>query len=258
MEANVVDRVRIDNSNFIGDIQQMFEYNQNRLMHLFIFLVQLMVLVSSMIKSILYSSFPTTRDGQFLSPVLRLSESLLLIEYVHKFDNSGLKNRLLALLSLQFLILRLRAFFVRLETAKVNRYSYEKVNTVQLDSGYASEIKFSFGEYAKALYRLYYHQCYKSETLTGERRLSAVQFNDSLKCLDRADRIYYYNQINFNDCFECVDYLSDYRERAESPKHLKLNNIELKRNVGWLKYMLSQNLPDKLNYVAKPEHRVDP
>lgn len=247
-------------SNFINDVKFMLEYNQNGLMHLMIYLFQLFVLVTTLVRSILYSSCSTARDsttGQFLNPVLSLAESLLLIDYIHKFDSNGLINQLIALLSFQFLIIRIRAFFVRLETAKINKFRYEKINTVHLDIGYASEIRCSLSGYIKAFFRLFQHECHKGETLMGERRLLTLYLNNKIRCLDKIDRIYYYNQINFNDCFECADYLSDYREQ-DRLLNLKKSKDGESRKISLFRYIFTIDLPDKLNYVAKPEHRLDP
>lgn len=259
---------RVESDNFIKDVKQMLEYNQNGLMHLFIFVFQLSALMITIIEALLYSSYPTTRDantGQFINPILRVTESIWLMDYVHKFEKGDLLNRLIALLALQFLILRIRAFFVRLETAKINKYSYQKINTVQLDIGQAGEIRYSLSEYIEAPYRLYHHKCYTSTILTGERRLRTIQFNNRLKHLDKIDRFYQYNQIDFNDCFECADYLSDYREKDRSLE-LSIKNsdsLNLKSKakgieVCWFRYIFSINLPGRTNYVPKPEHRVDP
>lgn len=246
--------------NFFNDVKFMLEYNQNGLMHLLIYLFQLLVLIATIVRSILYTSFSTDRDsstGQFLNPVLSFAESLLIIDYVHKFDDSGLINRLIALISLEFLIIRIRAFFVRLEIAKINKFRYEQINTVHLDISYASEIRYSFSDYIKALFRLYQHECFKGETLIGERRLPTLYLNNKIRYLDKIDRIYYYNQINFNDCFECADYLSDYREQDRSLNPEK-SNIGKRRKISLFRYIFTIDLPGKFNYVAKPEHRLDP
>lgn len=247
---------------FINDVLWMLEYHKNGLMQLIMYSAHVFLLALQVFTCTLYTSFPTARDPvthEFTSRWLRYAENFGATDYIHKFDSKGRYNRMLGVLACQCLILRLRAFFSRLKTAKNNRYRYEDINIVDLEFGYASEIRCKLLNGLRYLSALVHHDCFVGSSLSGQTRRETLEFNRKVRCLSKMDKIYYYNQIDFNTCFVGRPLYADYYQKIEEidRNHLKGQFDSYKPRPTWTTYLFSINLPNKISYVALPEHRVD-
>lgn len=261
-----------------NDILWMLEYNQNGFMQLVICFVHLYLLISQVITSFLYISLPTNQDpitGKFVNPTLRIARYFSIIDFIHKFDVNGRYNLLIGLVSSQFLILRLRAFKMLFKKAKVNRYQYRDMNIIDMEIAYASEFRSSqLTCMKKALGSYFNHECLAANALSGEARKATLEFNKKVRGLNRIDKIYYYNQIDFKDCFENVENVyafEEYHKKIEEidrkllfNKSFETNQVKFderrlkkERSIGWFKYLLCVNLPNKIHFNAVPEYRTD-
>lgn len=249
----------------INDLIWLLECNQNGLMQLLLYFLHLLLLAIQVFISFSYSSFPTTRDpttNEFTSPWLRYSEMMALNDPIHGFDSRGRYNRLLGLVACQCLILRVSAFLSRLKTSKANRYRYKEINIVDIEFGYASEIRCSYMDTLRSFFQLLNHECFIATSLSGANRRETLEFNSKVRCLSKMDRIYYYNQIDFNRCFAKTEMFTDYHKLIEN---IDINKSEgyqygngcLSPNLKWYQFVFRFNLPNKVNFVALPEHRLE-
>lgn len=250
---------------FFNDLLWMLEYNNNGFMQLIICFVHILLLTSQVITSFLYVLLPTEQDPiteEFINPVLRYAEYLSIIDFIHKFDVDGRYNLLIGLSTLQFLVLRWRALIQRFKQANANKYRYKKLNVVEFDLGYASEARFSQTMCFKTLWAAFrYHKCAENIYLTGESRRATLKFNKLVRGLSKIDRIYYYNQIDFNNCWGGDLAFNDYNKKIEQINRKLLNEkVSLqaseKTKFSWFTYLFCMNLPNKISYVAAPEHRI--
>lgn len=250
------------NEGFFQDIMYMLEYNKKGLLSLLIFTFHIYSLARQALKSYLYSYYPANRDPntkQFVNPVLHLCEVFYLVDLINPHDKDGLINFFLLVTMLQFLILRLRSLFLKIKVAKVNRYRYRELSIVDLDFGYANEMRMNFREIFSSPYHLYKHQCHISETLKGSNRSFAFKFSEKMKSLERIDRYYLYNQIYFKSCFQSVPihYLEEYPKKIEALKsNHRTQKEESKLNL--LESIFTLNYPNRVSYISLPEYRFDP
>lgn len=258
----VAEKQRLEEKNrkkgFFNDLLWMLEYNQNGFMQLIICLVHILLLVSQVITSFLYISLPTDQDpvtGELINPVLRYAEYLYMTSFVHKIDLDGRYNLLIGLSTLQFLIIRLRALILRFKKAKTNRYQYKDLNIIEFDAGYGNEARYSHLELIKVFWDAFKnHECAENDLLSNcKTRKEIFEFNRKVRCLSKIDKIYYYNQIDFNRCFTCSDMLELYHRRVSQVNSELLNG---KKSVSWFQYCFRVNLPGKTSFVSAPEHKI--
>lgn len=264
---------------FINDVKWMLEYNQNGLMQLIIYIINISYIAIQTITCFLYSTFPTNRHPitqEFINPWLRYADKFALTDFIHEFDPKGRYNRILGILACQCLILRLRAFYSRLKTAKANRYRYKEINIVEIEYAYAEEHRLSQRKALSSSLGAFGHKCNTQNSLSGRARKRTLEFNRKVRCLDKIDRLYYYNQIDFNDCSRgSVEVFAGYnkqiKEIDEEPLTKRLrgkrnsndndygnySDNDNKTKLTWFQYLTSFNLPNKVSYIAMPEQRIE-
>lgn len=259
---------------FLDDLIWMLEYNQQGLMSLFLFVLHISALIALSVQSIIYSNFPTDRDpetGEFVNEYLRYAEECLIIDFIYSVDPTGLLNRVLAFTMVQFLILRVRAFYIKFKRAKINRYGYNKINVVDVELCYTYAFFNCWRDFFRRFYEGATHECFIEESLSDKNRKITLEFNRKVKKLDKMDRIYFYNQISFDKCFYKLDLIDKYYDDIK-PIDCKLYTEfieqqqkstataffeESKPKISWLQYIFSVDLPNRIGYVPTPEHRVD-
>lgn len=275
-------------SGFIHDVLEMLLYNQNGLMYLFLYLVCNSVLVVRIPIAILFSTFPTHRDpstGQFINPWLNYMERLYITDVVYKIDRTNIFNRILLIMTIQCLILRFRAFYIMLQTAKTNKDSYKDINLIHIDWGYVCEMSCTIQEWLRDIVRCYKHNCTAGQILSkGNLRKAIIEFNQKIKTLSKIDRNYYFNPLFFNPCFEGITFLDDYEKKIKSlfpdeqepilrnldtngnyfesgtcelDRNNKSNEETKKKNVSWFEYIFYINLPNRVRFIPRPKHKVD-
>lgn len=268
-DADAGEEIEETKNGFIDDLIHMLQLNKNGFLHLIIYLIHIYLLLSQTITSILYSSFPTDRDPtteEFLNLWLRYAEKFLFVDYIYKFDQNSLYNRLLVTMTLQYIILRLRSLFIRIKAAKINRHQYRQINIVEIEVAYISEMRFHFSEWSRQISACLSHKCQNSTVLDSRVRKTTLKFNKKVRELSKLDRIYYYNQISFNNCYQGTDIFNYHREK-QFKRNIQLKKIEQnlsgreneakEQQIGWREYLFSISLPNRSSFIGKPEHRID-
>lgn len=258
----------------ISDIAWMLEYNQNGLMSLIIFVAHIIILILQIFKSICFISFPTDKDpntGEFLNPWLKFCDSIYLTELTHTLEFGAACSQLFLVISLQSLVLRIRAFYIKLKTAKINKDKYRKLDVVQLNLAYINEVKYTFREYFFDFIQSFRHQCKAGDSLFEPKsRIEALKLNRKLRKSSKIVKYVMYNQINFEPCYsnDYPSYLEEYRKKTElcdielieslkSSNFKRINSKHKEPKVGWLEYIFRIDLPNKLSYIPYPLYRID-
>lgn len=248
-----------NSSGIIDDIKWMLEFNQKGLMHLILYLIHIFILVIQIIESFVYTTFPLDRDpvtNKFISYWPNFCESI----HLYDLNSLGAENdilpfRLLGIISLHYLLLRLRAIYLKIETAKINKYRYKKINIVHLNSSFVNEFRFTIKEWIDFTINNSKHNCKQNEALRGESRRRLLEFNKKIRDLETIDRFYYFNQIDFISCSRDSHYLDEYIKKI---KNLNNNSGQKMENqISWMQYIFSVNLPNSISYVPQPLFRVD-
>lgn len=264
-------------SNFFKDVIWMVvEYNRCGLMSLLFFLVHLSLLFVQFIQFVIYcflSAEQELKTEALLSPFLYYTKKLLFVDMFHRLDSSPLYNRVFAVLFLQYFLQKLRSFYIRFKTSKINRYNYTQLNTADLDMAYLESLTSSGLKHC--LQALFAGLDFKSsthyikKTLLGRRRERNLKFNAKVRELSMIDQVYYFNQLNFDESFQDFPYkmqdkcledarLADKRVQAQIKQILVTDKpVTFKQEVGWREYILSFNLSSKINYMAKASCRCD-
>lgn len=265
---------------FITNFIWMFKHHKIGLVHFLISLIHIMWIIIFMTKCLLYSILPTDRDlitNEYLDSTLNYLESIYIVDMLHKYDKQNLVKRVLALAYLQYLILRLLLFFGRYNSAKLNKNYYKRINVVQLDWSYMSSLKSNFFGWIRFLFHEgSQHDCKIDETLDDKKGKSIKQFQNDLNHLCKIDRLYYYNQIDFNLCFENISIKSVHKYKSPSNNQEEefdiipyddnntTNRVDKqessKKSKGKILLKNIQNFlyPTTRMFVAQPVHRVDP
>lgn len=243
--------------NLCKDVYLMLEYNQNTFMHFILACLFTNGIIHHIIKSIIYSTFSTERDfstHEYQDPVLKFLESYYYRDYFDKFQKSRAFNRLITLILTHYLILRLRYFYLRFEGSKLNRNKYQKLNIVQLNMSYANELETNFSGLFKMIIEFSQHQCdFKSAHI--------IKWTNSMKNLTKRlrnhkkiDRLYYFNQIDFNHCYRNHKLINlDKYSRFDGEN----NNIKFSI-IDFFKKKFSFRVARARNFISKPTDRVDP
>lgn len=243
-------------------------------MSLFVFSVHIIILVSLATQALIYSSFPTERDpitGQFVNEYLRFVEEWLFINSSYLFDSSGLLNRLYLFMLLRFLTVRIRALYIKIQSAKKNRYGYKSINIVDIEFCCVRAFHNRFKGIFRRGYESLTHDCYFKNSLTGDDRRVNLEFNKKVRQLDKMDRIYFYNQISFNKCYHKLDLFDKYYQdikpidtklAKESINYSRLDGSGVmfeddKLEVSWLQNLSCVDLSNRIGYLPPPENRAD-
>lgn len=267
---------------FKDQIQWALDYNQTGYLHLVLVAINITILFQQMIVSFIYSTLSWERNSvtnEYENPVLYVLESLILINFFEKLEKGRILNRLLALICVQYLILRLRSIHRRFQNAKINRHQYNKVNIVQVNMAYASELNTDLRGWLRFLIGTETHKCKTPFVLETSQGRLMKKLSSKLKKFDKIDRLYYFNLIDFDGCHASQKIFRDYDAQAGA-KHqssdrmdqqvTELQNIDIGSREGsetaststviWrkLKSWFIIEAPDRLPYLPKPKHRVDP
>lgn len=263
----------------VEDISWMLEYNQDRPFQLVIYILQLLILVFQIIKSLIFSSFPKDRDlstGEFKHDVLKFLESTLHVgDMLYKVDRNGLLNQVTALLCFQFLILRLRTLYCRIKEAKINRFKYQRLNIVAMNTLYCGHLHGSWYNWWNLFKKSSVCHCIDHRLLLrGEHGHKMKELGFRIQNLDRIDKLYFFNQIDFTPCYKetgisCSFHDADYsikthttvpRTKLSIPTLSKTGDIlwlKIKLKIfHWVKGKLMFHDPERQVYTPKPIHRA--
>lgn len=251
----------IRGSGFIGDLIWMLRYNQLGLVDLLIFLASVAVHVLNSIPSICYILLPRERDprtGCYLNPVMRFFESIYLVEILSKTDSSGLLNQLVLCISFPLVLRRVACLKTKLNNAKINRYKYVKLDSIQMNVAqahhFALDSIYSWWPFLLACAR---HKCNRKFMLRGPNGRRLKRIARKLILLDKIDWLYCYNLIDFNSCYPEVE------DGPQVIHPLRQYDSQEKKNGNSMFCCLLFEFPRSSSqtrplFVAKPFHRMHP
>lgn len=248
--------------NFFKDIYLMLEYNQNKYMHFIVASLFTNLILHHIIKSIIYSTFSTERNfstREYLDPVLKFLESYYYRDYFDKFQKSRIFNRLITLILSHYLILRLRYFYLRFQDSKTNRNQYKKLNIVQLNMSYANALETNFTGLFKIIVEFSQHQCDYKSAQTIRWANSMKNLTKRLRNFKKIDKLYYFNQIDFNHCYRDHKLINLDKYNKLGDEQNNNNIIEEKFCIiNFIKKTFAFRIAGARDFVSKPTDRVDP
>lgn len=238
-----------------------------------------------MLKCLLFINLPTERSSktnEYLNPTLRFLEAHYISDAIESLDKGGLYKKAIFLAYLQFLILRAKFFYNRFKTANLNRSSYKKLNVVQLDWAYIGALRSTLRGWIDFCIGARNHKCCSDSTLHTRQGLIMKGLSEKLKHLTKIDRLYYFNQIDFNQCFQgasltCIkSNESKYQIYYAKRRRMQKNNSQgsdsengidkresnqltsVRESKTFVESIKSLMVPDRRTFMAEPLHRVDP
>lgn len=248
---------RLERRGIWQDIKHMIELNQNTYFQFFLYLFYVIFISLQAIRCFLYGVLPRERDPVTLlrqDRVLRFLESIYLIDLMKNFKEPALFNRVFAIFCIQFAILRIRHLIRRLVNARSNRDEYKKINIVQLHMSTANNFYYSFGDLIWIL-NCYKHQCDLESPQALKRHSLMRNFVKRLRSVGNLERFYYYNQIDFEHCYEGRIFV---RGRQSADEGGKTSASWLKRLLFRFFKLFALSQSGRSNFYQKPTNRMDP
>lgn len=253
----------------VRDLNWMLKFNQNGLISLVVYLLQLLILMFQIFKSIMYASRSTERDPttkECLDPYLRFCEQVYMIDLCYKIRTDGLFLQMMVILSVQFLVMRLRALFFRMKIAKTNMYQFKKVHLVEANMAFGLELRLTLREWFGLIFNNLNHQC-SAVRFEGASRKAALKFNKQMRELDHIDRLFYYNAFNFSSCYQSSEPLEEYQKQIANIESQENNQVSVdledqkssqnsSNQVTWTQYLFNFDLPNRISYIPKPHYRL--
>lgn len=233
--------------NLFREIAWLLSYNQNGIPYMMVAILHLFVILFGLSFQLIYSFLPFDRDPitqQYTNSILMQMESLNLISF---FEQCHLFNKINAVHLMQNLVSLLRNIHQKVKNSRLNRYKYKRVNIVQIDMAYAHEIVGNLSGWTKFLMTLGRHDCNIGASLRTRRGQAMKRLSQNVKKLTRIDRLYYFNQIEFNQCYEHLNIHLD-----------SANSQPVEPKCTWSDYLFCLNLPGRRAFIPEPAHRMDP
>lgn len=246
------------NSPLPPNIAWMLEYNRDRWIFLVIVAVHLSILVYQVVKSAVYASISNERNpdnDEFINPIVRYLEANYFIDLFRHYKRCRILNRAGFLLSLQFLILRLRCLRERYRTASVNKYQYRRLNVVQMHMATAEQFYTSLRGWFELIRFALTANCDHNSERAYRQKALMKRLHASLRHAGKIDKVYYFNQIEFDACFQHKYYFRDYPSKLPKLKRAA-KGWRLLRNK--LTYLLAVKHADDRPHVALPIYRAEP
>lgn len=94
------------------------------------------------------------------------------------------------------------------------------------------------------------HECHVESALQSDRGKLMKKLTEQLRGYDKIDRLYFFNQIEFNECFAKLN--------MSLKTNSSQNNTRENMEPSLWDYLLCFNLPGRRSFVSKPCHRMDP
>lgn len=186
-------------------IEWVLEYNQTGYLQLFLITSHIAILIELVVIWTLYSLLPWDRNpatNEYEHPTLRFMESVYLFNVFENNPNGRIMSRMLALLWIQFSLLRLRSLYRIIDNSKVNRHRYKRINIVQINMACASAIQCDLNGWMRFLFHRKTHNCESGLSLeTGQGKMMKTLSSRLNKGFHKIDRLYYFNQIEFENCY---------------------------------------------------------
>lgn len=234
-----------------GRLSHLLRYHDNGFLCLLFTILRLSANILGLISQSMYCFLPLDRDpltDDYLNPMLRTMERMFIYNY---FDQCHIFNKLFALHLLQTMLMYSRNVHLKIKNSQINRFKYEEVNIVQVDIAFAHEIYSNLRGWFSIMLSLGQHECRTRSYLQSERGKAMKSLSEKLKKSDKIDRLYYYNQIEFDDCYKSWDI----HVRTQSQETGKSRDNQ---DFRWYDHLLYFNLPGRRMFAPEPGHRMDP
>lgn len=251
----------------VDDLVWMLEYNQLKLFHLLLYLANLSFLLIYSIVSLCYIVKSSDRDpktGQYNDPVMRFIDSLYLFEIWRKSEDVSAIHKSSLIICFPIALRRIESLIFKLRNSKINRYQYVKLNAIQINVAQTDYFAVpnwrSFWNFLRALRE---HKCRQKYTLRGPKSQRYKQMASRMLGLHKIDRLYYYNPLDFDDCFrDASRYLIEYGRRqvsGYSREHHQLTAYDGRKSLSErLAALLTRSQSSLRLFSARPIHRVRP
>lgn len=96
---------------------------------------------------------------------------------------------MITLILSHFFILRMRYIYLRYQAAKTNRFSYKKLNIVQMNMSHADTLKTNFTDLFRIVINFSHHKCdYESKHVIKWMN-SMKKLTERLRSYDKTDRL---------------------------------------------------------------------
>lgn len=237
------------------------KYNQVGFLQLVSFSLNVLLLIITAIKSSVYALYPAERNSvtdAYIHGVPRFLESIYLVDLFNKLERGTMLNRLVAIQAFHFLVLRFRSFQLSFRKAEINRIRYSKMNIVDMNMSYLLALKESFRGWVKFLIEMGKHKCDQHNALSSKRGKKMKLLLRSLKMADRIDRIYYINQIDFDECYHKRKQFAIDRSKTPENDQRVLSSDTSSSNRLTSKRVLGFDNKKRIRFLPRPYHRLDP
>lgn len=234
-------------------------YNQVGFLQFVSYSLNVIFLMITLIKSSVYALFPVERNpitDLYVHEVPRFLESIYLVDLFNKLERGTMLNRLVAVQAVHFLLLRFRSIQLSFRKAEMNRGRYHKLNIVDINMSYLHVFRTSFRGWIKFLMEGGKHECDHFNALSSERGQKMKMLLRRLKRADRIDRIYYVNQIDFDECYlKRKDFVLDQSKTSRDDQCEISSNTPPSNRLTWKRAFGCEKKP---RFVPRPFHRLDP
>lgn len=219
----------------------MLEYNCIRSSQLLLFTMSTFVIIQSLFKSIVFLS--ADRDNESWQVWIRYLESIYFCDILRNFKRYKLLHRLRGIVLMSHLVTKIISVKNLIKESELNRYEYKKISSIQIDVGLLTKFSGTFKDWWNLLRECCWHKCDLESREAQQYQRYLKRLNQSTKSLDRVDRIYYFNLIDFSPCFR------------KQPIFLRPDN----GGSSFKRYNSKKGLftlPDA--HVPIPNYRIDP
>lgn len=243
-------------SSLLARISWLLEYNHNGLPYLIVTIMRLYANLFGLVTQSLYSILPFNRDpftNEYLNPILRTMEYIHIYNYFEKYH---MFNKIFALHLIQSMLMYCGWIRRKINNAMTNRYAYKKISIIEVDMAYADEIFSDIRGWVRLVLTLGRHECHMKSSLRTRRGKAMKELSQQLRKSHRIDRLYYFNQIEFNDCYKDMNIFvkTHLHQRNEPTTGSMQDNSKNSKQVFWRSF----NLPERRSFVPEPGHRMDP
>lgn len=243
---------------FVDDLKHMQDYNQHSLI---LFFQNIALLSISLTFTTIFSFLPIDRNPltkEYENPLLWFTEFIQIPNFLTKSKKTYIFNQLLSLISAQYLFLRLRSFVMQFKLAKANRYRYTRINIVDVNASYASQIYSTLSGWFKTAFNFSEHECHLPESLIKERRLALKNMNSKLRELSRIYSLYFINAIDFDNCFADWPIQIGLKDGQRCrPFCLTKKTSGLSHRRDDFERILELKMERNNHFIAEPVHRMD-
>lgn len=230
----------------INNFNLLLKYNRFGLARLSLILIQILLLLFPLLKSIVYSFLASLQDHSDLAQVIRYKLNSFNVKDVFSiYKNSVQYNQLQLLVLLPLLVNRTRALIIQLKLARKNSNTFKSTSVISLNWAYLRNMMFTTKYWLNLLTASISHKCKPGTCFHEPEEFVAQDKRINYWDSDRIGRLYYFNQISFDRCYGSL--LVNCHHKVEDEKLPPAI-------VGWFVKLVD----DGRNwFVASPAHRIN-